>query len=91
MKIESGCLALVINTKNDYGVVTVGKCLGRDLVINNEYYQGYTLWEVDKTIQWFGGLGYRGEWNENFLPEKNPLRIDGHKESVEQRLKEAVK
>lgn len=80
MKIEEGCLAVVIKSTagNEWKSVTVGKFLGKVFK-----YEGDDMWEVDKPLGVVNSLS--GVKRREYLcPENNLMRIDGFKESEEE-------
>jgi len=87
MKIEFGCLALVINShaeENIGKIVTVGNFVGEIPGIQNN-----DLWQVDKGMRATGGV-YDGQLI-YFQSESYLMRIDGFKEEIKTSEKELVK
>ena len=72
--IEEGCLALIIHTRENNGVVTIGKYIG----VPQGLIKGSNHWEVDRLITYEYGRTRR-HVDEHYL-----MRIDPDEESKEQ-------
>lgn len=95
MKIEEGCLAVVIGSchdENNGKTVVVGKYLGHD----NEPFDKSPLWEVDKPMKVTTEIKAHGKVvdvftrYESVMSEPKLLRIDGHKEPEESNQDEVI-